>query len=282
MVTRCSRAGLPCWPGGHPHCVRPGEEALDIGGLRGQGGRFGAVSGPNGASATLPPVTVQVPTARPWTSANGRNSPLMVISRPCGPRPGRGSPSQAAGGRRRRAGAAVAAGTRPAARPGRRDRRRGRRAARRSRPGPTGRRAAAARPTWPGRGRWRGRGRPGSGGRAGQRPVPVERRVLRGRGTEPVTDQRESVVRPAIGPRTISPRRVASASRWTMAWPSVRTPAAAIRSASWARVSGPSAVSARSMTATARSASAGGTPSCASLRALPRSSGGVVSGCSHQ
>ncbi len=67
-----------------------------------------------------------------------------------------------------------------------------------------------------------------------------------------------------------------------MACPSVRTPAAAIRSASCALVSGPSAVTARSITAAPRSASAGGTPSCASLRALPRSSGGVVSGCSHQ
>ena len=33
---------------------------------------------------------------------------------------------------------------------------------------------------------------------------------------------------------------------------------------------------------TPRSASAGGTPSWASLRSLPRRSGGVVSGCSHQ
>jgi hypothetical protein len=67
-----------------------------------------------------------------------------------------------------------------------------------------------------------------------------------------------------------------------MAWPLVRTPAAAIRSASWARVSGPSPARDRSITAAPRSASAGGTPSWASLRALPRSSGGVVSGCSHQ
>ena len=65
-----------------------------------------------------------------------------------------------------------------------------------------------------------------------------------------------------------------------MAWPSVRTPASSIRSRSCARVSGPSAASARSITPTARSASRGGTPSPASRVPLPVMSGGVVSACS--
>ena len=64
---------------------------------------------------------------------------------------------------------------------------------------------------------------------------------------------------------------------WTIACPSVRTPAAVTRSRSSARVSGPSVARERSITPTPRSASAGGTPSCASRRVLPVSSCGVVS-----
>ena len=75
---------------------------------------------------------------------------------------------------------------------------------------------------------------------------------------------------------------VASARMCTIAWPSVRTPAAATRSRSAARVSGPSAVSAARTTATALAASSGGTPSCASRREFPVRICGVVSGCSHQ
>jgi hypothetical protein len=48
------------------------------------------------------------------------------------------------------------------------------------------------------------------------------------------------------------------------------------------RVSGPSAASAARRAATPRSASSGGTPSCASRREFPVRSCGVVSGCSHQ
>jgi hypothetical protein len=67
----------------------------------------------------------------------------------------------------------------------------------------------------------------------------------------------------------------------TCAWPSVRTPIRSTRSRSWARVIGPSA-SAATTSATARSASSGGTFSWASRRVLAAASGGVVSACSHQ
>ena len=75
---------------------------------------------------------------------------------------------------------------------------------------------------------------------------------------------------------------LASRSTCTSAWPSVRTPAAATRSRSWALVSGPSAVSAAVTAATPRSAASGGTPSWASRRALPALTCGAVSGWSHQ
>ena len=51
--------------------------------------------------------------------------------------------------------------------------------------------------------------------------------------------------------------------------------------AAGSRVSGPSSASARSIASTPRSASPGDTPSCASRRAFPVNSGGVVSACSH-
>ena len=64
-----------------------------------------------------------------------------------------------------------------------------------------------------------------------------------------------------IGPRTLTPRSVASNRTWTSAWPSVGIPAESRRSRSWARVSGPSAPSARSTTPTPRSAARASTPS---------------------
>ena len=80
-------------------------------------------------------------------------------------------------------------------------------------------------------------------------------------------------------PHGESRARAARKSRWIIAWPSVRTPADSSRSRSCSRVSGPSSASARSILATARSASSGETPSCPTP-ALQRSSGGVVSACS--
>ena len=129
-----------------------------------------------------------------------------------------------------------------------------------------------------GRDRPPARGRRGSGGRAPRSAAS------RSTGCGSPSQSRTSTYacsRPTIGPRTASPRRHASISTWTSACPSVRTPAASRRSRSCSRVSGPSSASARSTPATPRSAAAGATPSCASRRALPVSSGGVVSACSH-
>ena len=69
-------------------------------------------------------------------------------------------------------------------------------------------------------------------------------RGRRRRPAQPVPGQHVGGPPPAIGPRTAIARRQASRSSWTSAWPSVRTPAAAIRSRSCGRVSGPSAASA--------------------------------------
>ena len=41
--------------------------------------RSAADSRPNGSSATRPPLSVHVATARPRTSANGRNMPFATI-----------------------------------------------------------------------------------------------------------------------------------------------------------------------------------------------------------
>jgi len=110
-----------------------------------------------------------------------------------------------------------------------------------------------------------------------QRSVTIDGTLL----AEPVADEHPRVPLPDHRPAHAMPLRQASMRTCTNAWPSVDTFAARTRSRSSARVSGPSAATARSTAATPRSAAAGETPSCASRRALPVKSGGVVSACSH-
>jgi len=86
--------------------------------------RVSASSRANGASTTWPRAMFQVAAALPPASANGRNSPLTVTIRRCGPTIESRKPSRAAMDRTRPAAVAVAArppraAGSPAARPGR-------------------------------------------------------------------------------------------------------------------------------------------------------------------
>ena len=111
-------------PGGGPLRSAHPEEPLDVRGVRLERGGRSAASGANGCTASWPADRLQVATARPSTSANGRNIPFTVTIPWCAPRigsrdaqpcsTGSKEPSRRGGGSSR-----VRAGGRPG-RPGRR------------------------------------------------------------------------------------------------------------------------------------------------------------------
>ena len=171
--------------------------------------------GANGASSTPVFDHVHVATARPSTSANGRNRPLTVTTEVCSPRigsrltqpcsSGSNAPSSRGGGSTASAGSAAERGSRPRGRPARRG---AGRAARRWRRSP--RRTLALRQTGPLGQVPLGR-RPVAAQVAhrqlGQRGLAVEPGRRRARASR--APARTPARVPTIGPRTTRPRSVA-------------------------------------------------------------------------
>ena len=200
-----------------------------------------------GARTTAPPAIDQVPTARPWTRATGRKMPLTVTtpmwapstesrdrqpsSRGSNGPSSRGGGSSAAGPRRARSTSPSGCWVSSEAID-----RRPWRASPRGRPAHSARSRSSAGP-WPARYRRASSAR--ATGRSGGAGASIQSRT-----------RTKAWWRPTIGPRTMSPRRLARTRRWTRACPLVGTPAAASRSASWGRVEGPSAAIVRSITLT--------------------------------
>ena len=110
------------------------------------------------------------------------------------------------------------------------------------------------------------------GGEVAPRQLRERRIAVRGAGASGTQSRRSTKAGAPSrsGPWQTTPRIAANHSRWTVACPSVRKPRAASRSASSARVSGPSADSSASIAATARSGVSPSWPSWARRPRAPR------------